>query len=137
VPGFGARARIPRESWLGKDALAHILEWKRQALRGVRREPSDPELRGLPIDRKNRVLYARWHRRPPSAVIAYHRSLHREIVSALRAKPDEYFRDPPRSPMWPNDLIGHARAHRERHLERLLDGVHASARSRSDRRSRS
>ena len=122
VPGFGARARIRRERWLAKDALAHIVEWKRQALRGVRREASDAELRGLPIDRKNRILYERWHRRPAAAVVAYHRSVHRDILRALRAKPDEYFRDPPRSPQWPNDLIGHARGHRERHLERVMGG---------------
>src|SRR5512143_130688 len=59
IPGFGARARIPRERWTGKDALAHIVEWKRQALRALAREPSDPELRGQTIDRKNRVLYER------------------------------------------------------------------------------
>jgi len=123
VPGFGARARIARERWLGKDALAHIVEWKRQALRGVRREASDAALRGQPIDRKNRILYERWHDRPARAVVAYHRSVHRDIVRALRAKPDEYFRDPPRSPQWPNDLIGHARGHRERHLERVVGAL--------------
>ena len=123
VPGFGARARIKRERWLAKDALAHIVEWKRQALRGIRREASDPRLRGLPIDRKNRVLYERWHRRPASAVIAYHRAVHREILEALRARPEAYYRDPPRSPYWPNDLIGHARGHRVRHLERTLEVV--------------
>lgn len=119
IPKFGARARIRRERWLAKDALAHIVEWKRQALRGVRREPSDPALRGLPIDRKNRVLFARWHRRPARSVIAFHRAVHRDVMAALRARPEEYFRDPPRSPQWPNDLIGHPRGHRERHLERV------------------
>ena len=131
VPGFGARARIRRERWLAKDALAHIVEWKRQALRGVRREPSDPKLRGLPIDRKNRVLFKRWHRRPVSEVIAYHRAVHRDVVAALRSRPESYFRDPPRSPSWPNDLIGHPRGHRERHLEPL-----AAARVRRARRTR-
>src|SRR6266850_8482145 len=63
VPGFGARARIKRERWLRKDALAHIVEWKRQALRALRKEASDQELRGLPIDRKNRRLYERWRGR--------------------------------------------------------------------------
>ncbi len=45
VPGFGARARIRRERWTRKDALAHIVEWRRQALRALRTEASDPELR--------------------------------------------------------------------------------------------
>src|ERR687887_1438313 len=112
IPGFGARARIARERWLAKDALAHIVEWKRQALRTLRKERSDPELRGLPIDRKNRVLYERWHRRPARAVVAYHRSVQRDIIRALRALPEDYFRQPTRSPFWPNDLLGHSRRHR-------------------------
>lgn len=117
VPGFGARARIRREQWLRKDALAHILEWKRQALRALRKERSDAELRGLAIADKNRVLFERWHARPAADVVAYHRSLHREILAALEALPDDYFRKR-RSPIWPNDLIGHSAAHRTRHLER-------------------
>jgi hypothetical protein len=116
VPGFGARARIRRERWLRKDALAHILEWKRQALRALRKESSDPELKGLPIDRKNRRLYERWHARPPRDVIAYHRSLHREIAKAMRALPPAYYTKR-FSPQWPNDLVGHSAWHREHHLE--------------------
>ncbi|HEY6958637.1 MAG TPA: maleylpyruvate isomerase N-terminal domain-containing protein [Candidatus Limnocylindria bacterium] len=119
VPGFGARARIRRESWTGKDALAHIVEWKRQALRALRREHSDPELRGLVIARKNRVLYERWHRRPARDVIAYHRAVERDVMAALRALPEDYFAKK-RSPYWPGDLLGHAAGHRTRHLERML-----------------
>jgi hypothetical protein len=129
IPGFGARARIPRERWTAKDALAHIVEWKRQALRAVRHEAGAPDLKGLPIDRKNRVLFDRWHRRPPADVIAYHRLVHRETLKALRARPEEYYRDPPRSPQWPNDLIGHARGHRERHLEPLSRSIPRAARA--------
>lgn len=119
IPGFGARARIARERWTAKDALAHIVEWKRQALRALRREASDPELRGLPIDRKNRVLYERWHRRPARDVVAYHRAVQREITAALRALPETYFARR-RSPHWPGDLLGHAAGQRRRHLEPLL-----------------
>lgn len=119
IPGFGSRARISRELWTGKDALAHIVEWKRQALRALRHERSDPELRGLPIDRKNRVLYERWHRRPARDVIAYHRAVHRDVMAALRALPEEHFAKR-RSPYWPGDLLGHAAGHRTRHLERML-----------------
>jgi hypothetical protein len=116
VPGFGARARIRRERWLRKDALAHIVEWKRQALRSLRKEPSDPTLKGLPIDRKNRRLYERWHGRPPREVIAYHRSLQREITKAMRDLPRAYYANR-FSPQWPNDLVGHSAWHREHHLE--------------------
>jgi len=117
VPGFGARARTARERWSRKDALAHVVEWKRQALRALRREASDPELRGLTIERKNRVLYERWRRRPVRAVVAYHRAVHRDVMSALRALPEEYFRATPRGSSWPSDLVGHAAGHRQRHLE--------------------
>jgi len=119
IPGFGARARIRRERWRARDALAHIVEWKRQVLRGLRTEGSDPKLRGLTIDRKNRVLYERWRRTPVADVVAFHRQVHRETIAALRAKPEQYFREPPRSRFWPNDLLGHSKAHRERHLERV------------------
>lgn len=117
VPGFGERARIRREMWTKKDALAHIVEWKRHQVRGLRRERSDPELRGLPIERKNRVLYDRWRRRSVREVIAYHRAVHRDVRAALRALPEGYFSKPARSPIWPNDLVGHAAGHRRRHLE--------------------
>lgn len=116
VPGFGARARIRRERWLRKDAVAHIVEWKRQALCALRSEASDPQLRGLKIDRKNRVLYERWHARPARDVIAYHRSVQRDIRKAMRALPPAYFAKR-LSPYWPNDLVGHSAEHRSRHLE--------------------
>jgi hypothetical protein len=116
VPGFGARARIRRERWLRKDALAHIVEWKRQALRTLRAERSDPDLVGLPIDRKNRRLYERWHSRPPRDVVAYHRKIHRDVIAAMRRLPDQYFLKR-LSPIWPNDLVGHSAEHRRRHLE--------------------
>ncbi len=117
VPGFGRRARIRRERWTYKDALAHILAWKQWQIDALRHAPQDPAMRGLPIDRKNRLIYERWHRRPPEEVIAWHRRLHREILRTLRALPSEAFATK-RSPSWPNDLIGHSEAHRTRHLER-------------------
>ena len=120
IPHFGARARIRRERWTGKDTLAHIIEWERQALRALRHEPADPRLRGRPIDRKNRILYDRWRRRSGREVVAYARSVHREVRAALRALPDEYFTRTPRGPAWPNDLVGHPAGHRTRHLEALL-----------------
>jgi hypothetical protein len=116
VPGFGARARIRRERWTRKDALAHIVEWRRQALRALRKEASDPDLKGLPIDRKNRRLYERWHSRSAREVVAYHRRIHKETVAAMQRLPDEYFKRR-LSSIWPNDLIGHSAEHRRRHLE--------------------
>jgi hypothetical protein len=121
IPGFGARARIKRERWTGKDALAHIVAWKHHQLRTLRHEKHDLTLRGKPIEVQNRMLYRRWHRRTVREVVAYHRQVHREVMAALRARPDSYFADPPRSLSWPNDLVGHAAGHRERHLGPLLD----------------
>lgn len=134
VPGFGARARIRRERWTRKDALAHIVEWRRNALRALRKETSDPDLKGLKIDRQNRRLYERWHSEPARAVVAYHRKIHRETMAAMRALPPAYFAKR-FSPLWPNDLIGHSRDHRERHLERTPD-ENTGRRRRTDRRAR-
>jgi hypothetical protein len=116
VPGFGARARIRRERWLRKDALAHIVEWKRQQLRALRKERSDPELRGMRLHEKNRFFYTKWHGRPAREVVAYHRAVGRDIRKAMRALGPEYFAKRV-SPQWPNDLVGHAAEHRRRHLE--------------------
>lgn len=116
VPGFGSRARIRREIWLRKDALAHIVEWKRQQLRALRKDPSDPALRGMKLDRKNRYFFEKWHDRPARDVLAYHRKIGREIRTAMRALGNEYYAKRV-SPLWPNDLIGHSAEHRRRHLE--------------------
>ena len=116
VPGFGARARIYREKWTRKDALAHIVEWKRNQLRALRKESSDPQLKGLRIHLQNRVLYRRWHSRPVRAVVTFHRKTHKETMAAMRHLPDQYFQKR-LSPLWPNDLVGHSAEHRRRHLE--------------------
>ena len=116
VFGFGARARIARERWLRKDALAHIVEWKRQQLRALRKERSDPELKGMRLHEKNRFFFERWHGRPAREVVAYHRTVGRDIRTSMRALGPEYFAKRV-SPQWPNDLVGHAAEHRRKHLE--------------------
>ncbi len=119
VPGFGSRARIKRERWTRKDALAHIVEWKRQQLRALLKQPSPPELRGLRLDQKNRLFYERWRPRSAREVVAFHRAVGREVERAMRALPPAYFAKR-YSPLWPNDLIGHSAEHRARHLERRM-----------------
>ena len=119
--GLGGAAAAGVPSTPGKDALAHIVAWKQHQLRTLRHEKRDATLRGKPIDVQNRMLCRRWHRRTVREVVAYHRSVHRDVIAALRARPESYFADPPRSPMWPNDLLSHSGQHRERHLEPLLD----------------
>ena len=120
VPRFGARARIKRERWRRKDALAHIVEWKRLQLRALRKEPSDPKLRGMRLHEKNRYFFRTWHPRPAREVVAYHRDVGREIRSAMRALGPEYYAKR-FSPQWPNDLVGHSTEHRRKHLETKED----------------
>jgi uncharacterized damage-inducible protein DinB len=116
VPGFGARARIKRERWTRKDALAHIVEWKREQLRALRKEPSDPKTRGMRLHERNAFFFRRWHSKSARAVVAYHRGVGQEIRSAMRALGPEYYAKR-FSPQWPNDLVGHSAEHRRKHLE--------------------
>lgn len=116
VPGFGQRARIRRERWTYKDALAHVLAWKEWQIRALQRRPQDPQTRGLTLEQKNRLIWRRWHRRSPKVVVAWHRRLQREIDRVLRELPASVFVTK-RSAYWPNDLIGHSAEHRRRHLE--------------------
>ena len=116
VPGFGARARIKRERWKRKDALAHIVEWKRQQLRALSKEPSDPKLRAMRLHEKNRYFFTKWHRRSAREVIAYHREVGQKIRRAMRALGPAYYAKR-FSPIWPNDLVGHSTEHRRKHLE--------------------
>jgi hypothetical protein len=120
VPGFGSRARIKRERWKRKDALAHIVEWKRQQLRALRREPSDPKLRGMRLHEKNAYFFRRWHRRAARDVVAYHRGVGRQIRDAMRGLDPEFYAKR-FSPLWPNDLVGHSAEHRRKHLEAQED----------------
>ncbi|OLE76379.1 MAG: hypothetical protein AUG02_04815 [Chloroflexi bacterium 13_1_20CM_2_70_9] len=66
IAGFGARARIRRERWTGKDALAHIVG-ERRALRTLpetyfRKTPRSPhspnDLVGHPASHRQRHLEA-------------------------------------------------------------------------------
>lgn len=116
VPGFGERARIRRERWTYKDALAHIVTWKEWQLAAMQRVKWDPSMRGLTTHQKNRLVYERWHRRPAREVVDWHRRLQREIMRTLRVVPTEVFTTK-RSPHWPADLVGHSAQHRKRHLE--------------------
>lgn len=116
IPGFGERARIKRERWTRKDALAHIVTWKDWQLAAMRHVTWDPTMRGLTTAQKNRKVYERWHRRPATEVVEWHRRMHREIMRTLRALPAEVFTSK-RSSNWPADLVGHSAQHRKRHLE--------------------
>jgi hypothetical protein len=106
------RRRVPRpegrDPWTVKDALAHIVYWKEHTTRVIRGERRPPEMRGLDIEQINRLIYRRWRRRPPAALLRWHRRAHADALEALRETPDACFRRRHGSPEWPADFDGHS-----------------------------
>ena len=105
--------------WTIKDALAHIVAWKAETLRqlrGQRRKPGE----ALSVNGQNQVIFDTWHGRRPADLIAEHRRVQRELRAEFRALPDEFFTGRERSPVWPDNLLGHSAAHRRRHIEEVL-----------------
>src|SRR5262245_15874717 len=76
-----------RTPWTVKDSLAHILYWKEHTSRVIRGERRLPEMRGLDVERINRVIYKRWRRRPAADVVAWHRKVHRDVMQTLQNTP--------------------------------------------------
>ena len=118
------RRRVPRpagrDPWRVKDALAHIVYWKAHTARVVRGERRPPELRGLDVNQINHLIFARWRRRRPSEVMAWHREVHRDVLRALAVAPPATFSRRGRSAAWPADLDGHSAAHRRKDIEAAL-----------------
>jgi hypothetical protein len=118
------RRRVPRppgrDAWTVKDALAHVVYWKAHTARVLRGERRPPELRGLDVDQINRLVFTRWRRRRPAAVVAWHRTVHREVLRALAIAPVATFSRRGRSAEWPADLDGHSSAHRRKDIEGAL-----------------
>lgn len=117
------RRRVPRppgrEPWTVKDALAHITYWKAHTARVMRGERRLPEMRGLAVDQINRVIYRRWRRQTPGAVLAWHRQVQADVLRTLVRAPQALFRRD-RSPQWPADFDGHSAAHRVKDIEAAL-----------------
>ena len=120
------KRRVPRpptrDPWTVKDALAHIVYWKEHTARVIRGQRRPPDMRGLEVYQINRLIYERWRRRRPSAVIQWHRRVHAEVLRTLSKIPDEWFGRRERSPQWPADLDGHSAAHRVKDIETALGG---------------
>jgi hypothetical protein len=118
------RRRVPRPParapWTVKDALAHLVFWKEHTARVIRGERRPPELRGLDIEQINRLVYERWRRRRPAAVVAWHRRVHADVLRTLAATPAAWFGRREHSPEWPLDLDGHSAAHRVKDMEGAL-----------------
>ena len=109
-----------RAPWTVKDALAHILYWKEHTCRVFRGEPRLPEMRDLGVEQINRKIYNRWRRRWPSALVAWHRRVHTDVMTTLAKTPTEWFSRKQRSHEWPLDFDGHSAWHRIRDIEAAL-----------------
>jgi len=118
------RRRVPRpptrDPWTVKDALAHIVYWKEHTARVIRGERRLPEMRGLDVSQINRLVYRRWRHRRPSAVLAWHRRVHAEVLRALEGTPPAWFGRREHGPGWPGDFDGHSAAHRMNDIEAAL-----------------
>jgi hypothetical protein len=109
-----------KDPWTVKDALAHITHWKADGIRSMRGGWRPPEERGLNWNDGNRLIYLRWRDRSPQEVLAWHRQVHVDVLTALREAPDDWFSGRECSPDWPRDLDGHAAYHRVNDIERAL-----------------
>jgi hypothetical protein len=116
--------RVPRpptrDPWTVKDALVHILYWKEHSARVFRGEKRLPEMRGLDVNQINRLIYERWRGRPVSAVRAWHRRVHADVLRTLAALPEEWFSRREHSAGWPLDFDGHSAGHRLKDMEAAL-----------------
>ncbi len=110
-----------KERWKVKDALAHIVYWKADVARQVRGQRRPPEIRGLSTTESNHVVYVQWRERTPQELLAWHRQVHKDIIAALKAAPDEWFSSKDRDPDWPGDLTSHSSWHRVRDIEQALE----------------
>jgi len=109
-----------KDPWTVKDALAHITHWKADVIRALCKQPVPPEERGLNETDGNRLVYLRWHDRPPQEVLSWHHQVQQDVLEALHAAPDSWFSGKDRRPEWPYDLDGHSADHRVKDIEQAL-----------------
>jgi len=109
-----------KDPWTVKDALAHITHWKADVARSVRRQRRPAEERGLNINQGNHLVYLRWHNRSPQEVLAWHRQVQKDVLTALQEAPEEWFSGRERGRDWPGDLDGHSTHHRVKDIESAL-----------------
>jgi hypothetical protein len=109
-----------KDPWTVKDALAHIIHWKADVTRSIKGQRRPPEERGLNENDGNHLVYLHWRDRTPQEVLAWHRQVQEDLLTALRAAPEEWFSGRERKQEWPNDLDGHSAYHRVKDIERAL-----------------
>ncbi len=110
-----------KDPWTVKDALAHITHWKADVIRQIHGQRIPPEERGLNMTDGNRLIYLRWHKRTPRQVLAWHRRVQADLLTALRTAPDEWFSGKPRGADWPFDITGHSEHHRTKDIQQALE----------------
>ena len=108
------------DPWTGKDALVHSTHWKANTARVARKQRRPPEARGLEANAYSHLISQRWRDRAAHAVLAWHRQVQEELLTALREAPDEWFAGKERGVPWPVDIDGHAAEHRVNDIERTL-----------------
>ena len=111
-----------KDPWTVKDGLAHITHWKADVIRSIRGQHVPAEERGLNYYDGNHLIYIRWRDRSPQEVLAWHRQVQEELVTALRTAPEEFFSKRERRKEWPYDLDGHSAYHRVKDIEKVLAG---------------
>ena len=109
-----------KDPWTVKDALAHITHWKADEVRKFRKQPIPIEEKGLNETDGNRLIYERWRDRSPQEIIAWHRQVQEEVLTALQDAPEAWFSGRERRPEWPFDLDGHSSYHRLKDIEDTL-----------------
>ncbi len=109
-----------KDAWTIQDVLAHITHWKADVTRKIRGQPVPPEERGLDVKDGNHLVYQRWHDRSPQEVLAWHRQVQADLLTALREAPENWFNGKEHVPEWPFDIDGHSANHRVKDIEQAL-----------------
>jgi hypothetical protein len=106
-----------KDPWTVLDSFAHIIYWKANTVRVLRKERRPAEERGLEFHEINRLIWQRWRDRSPQEVLDWHRQVQQELLAALSAAPDEWFSGKEHAKEWPFDIDGHSAFHRVKDLE--------------------
>jgi hypothetical protein len=112
-----------KDPWTVKDALVHITYWKLHTARVFRGERRPAEFRGLEVSAINKLMYEEWRTRAPDEVLAWHREVHRQVLAAIDARPEEWFSRRERNEYWPGDFDGHSAAHRRKDIEAAMQST--------------
>ena len=109
-----------KDPWTVKDSLAHITYWKADIIRSIRKQRRPPEAQGVNETEENHLIYMNLRDRTPQEVLAWHRQVQEDLLTALRVAPEEWFSKRERKKEWPFDLDGHSAYHRVNDIERAL-----------------